>query len=107
MLITTPIRIAAATITRRRFCRMTLPVSVPVMILVMRESMTTNATLFFLVISYKHGLSLHPIRVFSVKSLHTPGEISLLLGSGLTWLLSWDDNRAFSASNRSTRDSKD
>jgi hypothetical protein len=30
MLMTTPIRIAAATITRRRFCRMTLPVSVPV-----------------------------------------------------------------------------
>ena len=35
---TTPIMMAAATITRSRFWSMTLPVSVPVMMFVIRES---------------------------------------------------------------------
>jgi len=42
--ITTPIRIEAATITLRRFCKITEPVSVPVIMLAMSESTTTNAT---------------------------------------------------------------
>ena len=41
--ITTPISIAAATITRSKFCRMTLPVSVPVMMFVIRLSIHSDS----------------------------------------------------------------
>ena len=85
---TTPMRMAAATITRSRFCRITDPVSVPVIIFVIRESITTKATHHYPSVSREDGLSLHPLIVgCPPSSLYTrpKRDYPLLLGSGLAW----------------------